>query len=242
MSTTRLSALTASVAVLGLVVSVVAAWPRQAQTDPTGSLPGPLPGRSASASPASEPTAARAEPAPRRSAGLVDRSANTETQQVPRASALPPEPTEAGAARPVDVEIAAIDYRAPVRPVGVAPSGAMELPADPRVLGWYRFGAGPTEPGSAVLAGHLDSRRFGLGPLVRLRDLEVGESLKVGLSAGGQAEYVVVRVDRFDRDELPGSLFSRTGPRMLRIITCGGEYDADSGGYQSNLVVTAVPA
>jgi hypothetical protein len=142
----------------------------------------------------------------------------------------------------VDVEIAAIDYRAAVRPVGVAPSGAMELPADPRVLGWYRFGAGPTEPGSAVLAGHLDSLRFGLGPLVRLRDIEVDDSLTVGLSDGGRLEYVVVRVDRFDRDALPGSLFSRSGPRILRIITCGGEYDADSGGYQSNLVVTAVPA
>jgi hypothetical protein len=84
--------------------------------------------------------------------------------------------------------------------------------------------------------------RFGLGPLVRLRDIEVADSLTVGLSDGGRLKYVVVRVERFDRDALPGSLFSRSGPRILRIITCGGEYDADSGGYQSNLVVTAVPA
>jgi hypothetical protein len=37
-------------------------------------------------------------------------------------------------------------------------------------------------------------------------------------------------------------VFARTGAPRLRLITCGGEYDVDAGGYQQNLVVTAVPA
>ncbi len=36
-------------------------------------------------------------------------------------------------------------------------------------------------------------------------------------------------------------LFARSGPARLTVITCGGPYLADQGGYQDNVVVTAVP-
>ena len=44
------------------------------------------------------------------------------------------------------------------------------------------------------------------------------------------------------RQALPAELFSRRGPERLHVITCGGEYLPDAGGYQQNLVVTAAPA
>jgi hypothetical protein len=47
-------------------------------------------------------------------------------------------------------------------------------------------------------------------------------------------------VQRFDRQRLPSELFGRTGPELLRLITCGGAYDPETG-YEQNLVVTAVP-
>ena len=40
---------------------------------------------------------------------------------------------------------------------------------------------------------------------------------------------------------LPYSLFARTGPGRLQIVTCGGSYLPDKGGYQENIVVTAAP-
>jgi hypothetical protein len=130
----------------------------------------------------------------------------------------------------------------PVLPVGVAADGQMQLPPDPQVLGWYRFGPAPgSGVGSAVLAGHLDSRRFGLGPLVRLRQVTVGDRVRVFGARSAAATYRVIRIERFSRTALPDKLFARTGPERLRIITCGGDYDADAGGYQENLVVTAVP-
>jgi hypothetical protein len=133
---------------------------------------------------------------------------------------------------------------AAVRPVGVAADGQMQLPPDPRVLGWYRFGPAPdaATAGSAVLAGHLDTRRYGLGPLVRLREVELGDPVEVTLIDGTRLTYRVVSVNRYDQQALPDELFARSGAHTLRIITCGGDYDADAGGYQQNLVVTAVPA
>jgi sortase (surface protein transpeptidase) len=125
----------------------------------------------------------------------------------------------------------------------VADDGQMELPPDPRVLGWYRFGPAPQEDegGSIVIAGHLDSNRFGLGPLVRLRDVQPGDMIDVRVQGGRTVVYEVRDLRRFDRQALPASIFARSGPELLRLVTCGGAYDADAGGYQKNLVVTAVP-
>lgn len=129
-----------------------------------------------------------------------------------------------------------------VRPVGVSPDGQMALPANPEVLGWYRFGPAPGDgSGSVVLAGHLDSKRYGLGPLVGLREVEVGDPVTVVRSDGTRVGYSVVDIRRYDRQALPAEVFARTGPERLRIVTCGGEYLPEAGGYQQNLVVTAVP-
>jgi hypothetical protein len=147
------------------------------------------------------------------------------------------------AAPPLEVAIPSVELRARVRPVGVTRDGQMELPADPAVLGWYRFGPAPGAPtgGSVVLAGHLDSREYGLGPLVLLREVDLGSAITVATRGGERLDYTVVRVQRFDRQQLPPELFGRTGRELLRVITCGGAYDPETG-YEQNLVVTAAPA
>lgn len=213
-------------AALGLVVAVVAAWPRSEAPAPEGVTAvqqeaGPTPGPASTGVPASPATP---ESVGRRDAGLtVDRR----PEQV----------------RPVRVSIGRVDIDARVRPVGVAPDGQMELPASPRVFGWYRFGPAPgsDDSGSAVIAGHLDSLELGLGPLVRLREVRAGDTVAVRTSDGSATSYRVVAVERFDRQALPAELFTRSGPPRLRLVTCGGEYDPGRGGYQENLVVTAAP-
>ncbi|MGD9959392.1 class F sortase [Nocardioides sp.] len=219
MTTDRAPAIVAFLAVVGLAVSAVALWPRSGSADPSvgGPDPGP-PQPSVTATPA--PVGA----------------------PVTRAPAKPPLP-ESPAPRPREIRIAAIGLDAPLVATGVGADGQMALPPDPKTLGWYEFGLAPgSTEGSAVIAGHLDSYDYGLGPLVGLRELEPGDGVEVSLANGRTVRYVVSSLRRFDREALPASLFSRSGPPTLRIITCGGPYDRAAGGYQQNLVVTAVPA
>lgn len=148
---------------------------------------------------------------------------------------------EAAPARPpVRVRVPGVGLDAVVRPVGVDEGRQMRLPADPRVLGWYRFGPAPGDDGSVVLAGHVDSRRFGVGPLADLQEVEVGERVEV-MTSDGVRSYRIDSIERFDRQALPAAVFSRAGPERLRLVTCTGPYLPDAGGYQQNLVVTAVP-
>ena len=130
-----------------------------------------------------------------------------------------------------------------VVPTGVARNGQMDLPDKPSQLGWYRFGAAPGDRRGAVVgAGHVDSDRYGAGPLVRLAGLERGDRVDLRDDDGGTTTYEVTKVQRISKDDFsPADVFDRSGPAVLRLITCGGPYDAEHGGYQDNLVVTATP-
>lgn len=143
---------------------------------------------------------------------------------------------------PSGLRVPSLGLDAAVRPVGVAADRQMRLPADPRILGWYRFGPAPGDAGSVVLAGHVDSRRFGVGPLAALQSIDVGERVEVVTGSGSVRAYRVDSIERFDQQALPAAVFARNGPERLRLVTCTGPFLPDAGGYQQNLVVTAVPA
>jgi hypothetical protein len=148
----------------------------------------------------------------------------------------------AGTSRPLRVSIPAIDLAGDVGATGVDPDGQMRLPRDPGRFGWYRYGPAPGQgTGSVVLAGHVDSATYGVGPLARLVELRPGDTVSVLTEAGRWRRYRVDSLERFDRQALPSAVFSRSGPERLRLVTCTGAYLAEQGGYQENLVVTAVP-
>lgn len=129
---------------------------------------------------------------------------------------------------------------APVEPVGVEPNGEMEIPPADEV-GWYRFGASPGEPGSAVLAAHIAYDGVD-GVFRRLDRLGAGHEVVVSFDEGSREDYLVTEVVTFDKDELPDDLFARDVAERLVLITCGGEFNPELRSYESNVVAYAVPA
>lgn len=144
---------------------------------------------------------------------------------------------------PVSVAIPTLGATARVVPTGVMPDGAAEIPEDVDLVGWYRFGPGPTSAeGSTVLIGHRDGRGQGRGVLYDLARVDPGDRVVVTVRGGERVAYRIVSREVFDKEVVPlEELFSRNGPARLTLITCGGDYDRERGGYQSNVVVTAVP-
>jgi hypothetical protein len=143
---------------------------------------------------------------------------------------------------PRRVSVPVVGMSAPVRPVGVTRDRQMALPGDPDVVGWYRFGPAPgAGVGSVVIAGHVDTREDGLGALSLLRGVRRGDRVVVTAVDGTRRAYRVFAVRAFDKQALPRSLFRRRGAEALRMVTCTGDYDADEGSYEENLVVTARP-
>jgi hypothetical protein len=64
----------------------------------------------------------------------------------------------------------------------------------------------------------------------------------VTLADGTVVTYRVSAVERVPKTVLPADrLFARDGPPQLALITCGGDFDREKGGYTDNVVVTAAP-
>jgi sortase (surface protein transpeptidase) len=142
--------------------------------------------------------------------------------------------------RPRLLELPSVGVTMPIVPVGVSSDGQMRMPPDPVDIGWYRFGPRPgSSHGSAVLAGHVDALRYGVGPLARLSALQRGDRVTIR-TTGPSLAFRVVRVEVISKSDVAlRTVFRRGGPGALRIVTCGPPYIASQGGYQDNVIVTA---
>lgn len=127
--------------------------------------------------------------------------------------------------------------------LGLNDDDTVEVPGDPDRAGWFFPGTVPGQRGSSVILGHVDSTR---GPAVfyRLRELVRGDRILVRMSDGSSTHFAVTRVVTYPNDEFPAHrVYAGTpGRATLNLVTCGGAYDADAGGYQANVVVYAALA
>lgn len=148
------------------------------------------------------------------------------------AAPVPPQP-------PVGIEIPDLGVSAAVDPVGLNGDGTMEVPTDYGRTGWYKGLEAPGVPGTAVIVGHLDSKK---GPAVfyRLRELSAGDTVSVKLADGRTADFVVERTKKYAKDRFPTfEVYAPSSEPALRLITCGGSFDRKSRHYRDNIVVYA---
>jgi hypothetical protein len=179
----------------------------------------------------------RTEPVSRSGGGLPDPA------DVPVQDATTIQPlTEAEPPR--RVSIPSVEVSMPIVATGVVEDGQMELPEDPDRIGWYRFGPEPgASRGSVVLGGHVDSERYGVGPLARLAAVREGARITVTTADGDEVRYRVTSVERITKSALPTDrLFDPDSRPRLVVITCGGRFLPEAGGYEDNIVVIAKQA
>jgi hypothetical protein len=143
---------------------------------------------------------------------------------------------------PVNVRIPALGQEASIIPAGVEPNGDMEVPENVTDVAWYKYGSAPGEPGSAVLAAHVDLAGQGPGVFFELGTLDPGSVIYIDFDDGTTATYRAEARSVYDKDALPTeAIFRRQGPPVLTLITCGGDFNRSIRSYDSNVVVYAVP-
>ncbi|MFF5175759.1 class F sortase [Micromonospora sp. NPDC000089] len=143
---------------------------------------------------------------------------------------------------PVRIDIPAIGVHADLVSVAGDPNGTLEVPPldRPEVAGWYRPGPSPGEAGNAVIVGHVDTRDapavfFNLG---RLRP---ADTIRVTRADGRVVTFAVDGVGAYPKRSFPTTLvYGPGGPQpALRLVTCGGRFDARARDYSDNIVVRA---
>jgi hypothetical protein len=140
---------------------------------------------------------------------------------------------------PVAVSIPKIGVRSRLFDLGLRRNGAMEVPRDPADPGWFSGGPTPGALGPADIAGHVTwdgvpAVFHGLGTIRR------GDQVTVTREDGKTAIFTVTRVDQFSKSRFPSeAVYGPIDHAGLRLITCGGTYDAAGRTYRDNVVVFA---
>lgn len=141
--------------------------------------------------------------------------------------------------RPVRLSIPGLGVTSRLEDLGVDGAGAMEVPADPARAGWYDRGPAPGSLGPAVVAGHVTWNGT-RAVFYRLATLRRGDVVRVTRADGRAAVFAVRRVAQFDKTRFPTrAVYGAVDHAALRLITCGGTYDAPRHRYLANVVVFA---
>jgi LPXTG-site transpeptidase (sortase) family protein len=142
---------------------------------------------------------------------------------------------------PVSIRVPDIGVSAPVMKVGKNADGSVQVPPldNHNLTGWYRYGPTPGQNGDSVILGHVDSNS-GISVFYYLKDLHAGNKVYVTLADHKMATFVVDGVQKVAKDAFPtASVYGKANYPSLRLITCGGTFDAASGHYLYNIIVYA---
>jgi sortase (surface protein transpeptidase) len=153
------------------------------------------------------------------------------------------------------MRIPAIGVDAPIGVRVVGADGAMPDPTGPSDVVWYDFqnmpgfGGVPGAGHNAVFAAHVDRAAYldyagvnyiGAGIFYSLSDLDPGDLIE--LDIGGNTLYYIVawrqNVSASDT-QWADYLTSDVGIDSITLITCGGQFDAETHGYTKRTLVRA---
>ncbi|HET7304032.1 MAG TPA: class F sortase [Segeticoccus sp.] len=201
------------------------------------------------------PTPAPAAPSASSTPGPAGRSTATPSDPPSHAGASPHHSTaskspasrgdqhrDLPASRPVRVVIPSIDVSSRLQRLGVTRDGSIEVPAPPRYneAGWFTGSPTPGEDGPSVILGHIDG--VGTTPSVffDLGAVQSGDTVKVTRADGRTVTFTVYRTERYRKDDFPTAVvYGNTQRPELRLITCGGTVNPETGHYRDNTVVYA---
>ena len=123
--------------------------------------------------------------------------------------------------------------------LGLNTDGSLQVPPSGFPAGWYTGAPTPGELGPAIIVGHIDWAGHP-GVFYRLRDLKPGAQVNVTRANGTVAVFRVSSVQEFSKDAFPTTLvYGNTAYAGLRLITCGGAFDAKLHSYEDDIIAFA---
>jgi sortase (surface protein transpeptidase) len=142
---------------------------------------------------------------------------------------------------PVRIKIPAIAVDAPVMKLGLNADGTVQVPPldNHDLAGWYTGSVTPGAQGAAVMLGHVDSWSGG-SVFFKIKNLKRGDKVDVIRANGSTAVFTVDGLQKAVKVAFPTSqVYGSPGYPALRLITCGGPFDAATGSYLDNIIVYA---
>jgi sortase (surface protein transpeptidase) len=145
------------------------------------------------------------------------------------------------ASAPTRIVIPAIGVNAPVKGLDLNTDGTVQVPplTNHNLAGWFDRSVTPGAEGTSVILGHVDDYT---GPSVfyNIKNLSRGDVIDVVRASGSTAVFSVDGVQKATKTNFPSSdVYDNVPYPALRLVTCGGPFDAKTGEYLDSIVVYA---
>ena len=149
-------------------------------------------------------------------------------------------PTTGSATAPVSISIPDASVDAEVERNQIV-DGVMLDPSGPWVVSWYQETGLLGEVDNLVMSGHVDYWDVGPAVFWTVGDLPPGAPMQVRGEDGATYTFEVEWVKTYDVAGLtPEAINEIVGPtdyRAITLITCGGDFNYDTGEYLSRTVI-----
>lgn len=141
---------------------------------------------------------------------------------------------------PTRITIAKIGVDAEIESVGMNEKGEMAVPQEDMNVAWYNLGYKPGDAGSAVVAGHFDTRTGNPAVFYDLAKLSNGDEIEVSYPDGKEYTFEVTDSELYPFNDFPlQKVFNTKGTPTLNLITCDGVFNSSAQNYSQRRVVYA---
>jgi LPXTG-site transpeptidase (sortase) family protein len=145
------------------------------------------------------------------------------------------------ASTPMTIKIPVIKVDAPVTRLDLSADGTVQVPplSNHNLAGWYDRSVTPGAKGTSVILGHVDDYA-GASVFFNVKNLRKGDAVYVVRADGSTAMFSVDGVQKAAKTNFPTSdVYGNVPYPALRLVTCGGPFDAKTGQYLDSIVVYA---
>ncbi len=140
---------------------------------------------------------------------------------------------------PSTLLIPKLNIQAAVEKVGLTKDNYMDVPVNAANVAWYMYGPKPSEPGSAVIAGHFDTPSGRPAIFYQLNKLKLGDEVEIVSENAIHSKFVVTNIENVPYDKFPEEkIFLNHEGKNLYLITCGGIWDPAKQTYSNRIIVS----
>jgi len=140
---------------------------------------------------------------------------------------------------PTNLTIPAIGVDTSLVRLGLNKDKTMQVPTAGFPAGWYSGAPTPGQVGPAIIVGHINWAGKD-GVFVRLHELKPGDEVTITRADRTTAIFRVTQEQEIAKADFPtGAVYGNVDHSALRLITCGGAFDAKVGHYVDNIIVYA---
>lgn len=139
---------------------------------------------------------------------------------------------------PRSIIIPSIGVNGFVQKVGIDQNNEIAVPNNIHFAGWYTNSVKPGEKGLSIIDGHVDGPTS-QGIFGNLNSLEKDQIFEIEYGDGSKISFKVVDKIQVKVEDAYNVLFSKKSEitSQLNLITCGGNFNLDTGRYDDRIIV-----